>query len=206
MRIIDITPVLSSETAVWEGDTPFRTEKIRSTEEGDNWNLGTVHMSLHTGAHADAFRHFLPGFPGIDQMPLENYVGPVYVFSRPGNQPIQADELESVLRRSPCRLLLRTNPHRVFTSVPAEFAHFTVEAARLLADSGLRLVGIDSPSVDAATSDSLPVHHILGEAGISLLENLDLANVEDGFYELIALPLKIAGGDASPVRAVLRCD
>jgi len=203
-RIIDITPLVHPGMAVWDGDTPFQINKVLEMEKGDPWNSGSIQMSLHTGAHADAPWHFLPDRERISDVPLENYLGPVMVYTHLGVSEIKDVNLKNALVKEPERLLLRTSPKRDFDQIPEEFAYFSESAARLLADSGLKLVGIDTPSVDSPTAKVLTVHNVFGNAGIALLENLNLSEVDDGFYELIALPLKIEKADASPVRAVLR--
>ena len=203
-NIIDITPALHAGIGVWEGDTPFQLGMTLDREKGAPWTCGSVHMSLHTGAHADAPWHYLPEGQRIHEVSLEKYIGRATVFTIGGGGPIGPKELMPILDFHPERLLIRSDPNRDFGMIPETFSYFTEPAARMLVETKLNLVGIDSPSVDDPALSVLKVHRILGEAGIAILENLDLSKAVDGDYELIALPLKIEMGDASPVRAILR--
>jgi arylformamidase len=202
--IIDITPDLHPGISVWDGDTPFQYKKNLDMEKGDPWDSGSIQMSLHTGVHADAPAHFIPEREGISEVPLENYLGPALVFSQIGKGKISVEDLKPAMQQNPERLLIKTCPGRNFDLIPQEYSFFDESAANLIVKAGLKLIGIDTPSVDNPTAKILKIHRILGNANVSILENLKLTKVNDGFYELIALPLKIVGGDASPVRAVLR--
>jgi arylformamidase len=206
MRIHDISRPIGRGIPVWPGDTPFDFSFIARIAEGSPVNIGRIEMSVHTGAHTDAPRHFEDGAPDIASVPLEPYLGPAVVArvepSARGITPADLpDGLEDALREAP-RLLLRT-----YASRPAAFdehmAHATVELAEWLAARSVVLLGLDSDSMDAFDSKELPAHHRLTAHGISILEGLDLSKVEEGTYELIALPLRIEGADGSPVRAVL---
>lgn len=166
-------------------------------------NLSFVEMSLHTGAHADAFSHVLEEGTPIDKMRLETYLGPASLLTLKGRSTIDAASLEGVLQAAPQRLLVRGNPGIDPDRFPATFAYFEEEAARAICGAGVVLVGTDAPSVDRVDSKALTVHKIFARSGTSILENLNFKDVPDGNYELVALPLKIAGGDAAPVRAIL---
>ena len=201
--LIDISPQVSERIAVWPGDVPFRREVSCSLEKGDNYALSAQHSTLHVGAHADAPSHYAEGAAGIDELALEVFVGPCTLLEvNPAAGEIRPQHLGSE-DLSP-RVLFRTAARRDRTVFPAEFGYLTVELVDTLAERGVVLVGLDSPSVDAFDSEDLPVHHALHRRGIANLESLDLEGVPCGRYELIALPLRLAGRDASPVRAVLR--
>jgi arylformamidase len=130
-------------------------------------------------------------------------MGRARLLNRIGVTQLRVGDLEEALALSPQRLLIRTLKDRNHDRFPCDYGYFSAEAAREVVAAGVRLVGLDSPSVDHPESAELPAHKILGEAGVVILENLELGQVPEGDYELIALPLKIVGGDGSPVRAVL---
>jgi arylformamidase len=207
MRIWDISEPIEPRTAVFPGDTPFSAQWIMHLDRGDSCTVSAVTMSPHCGSHADAPSHFVAGGADIARVPLEPYVGPCRLADVRGEGAppfIALESLEAALHGRVERLLLRTNRSHDHRRFDPGFTALGPAAARRLAAAGLRLVGIDTPSMDTAAAKDLATHRILAEAGIALLENLDLSAPPAGDYELIALPLRIAGGDSSPVRAILR--
>ncbi|MCB9880573.1 MAG: cyclase family protein [Planctomycetes bacterium] len=202
-RIWDISETLGPETATWPGDSPFTRDWIMRIDSGNSCNVSTVHTSVHNGTHGDAPMHFLDDGMSIDRVPLDAYLGRcivVHVEPEGGFVP------ERVVRRlaGEERALFRTNASHDERRFDEEFCAFGEAAARTAVELGLRLVGLDTPSIDHFTSKEMTAHKVLLRGGIAILENLDLSAVPEGHYELIALPLKIAGSDASPIRAVLR--
>lgn len=207
MKIYDISPPLSPKTAGWPGDTPFEQWKLQSFSKGDSFNLGSIRLSLHAGSHMDAPCHYLRDGATIDQIPLERCIGAARLVTLTGEDTISASRLEklSLLQEGfPERLLIRLCPVQDVYQFPSHYSCLSTEAAQLLSESRIQLLGVDTPSVDREDSKELLVHHKLGQAGILILENLLLKGVPDGDYELVALPLKVEGGDGSPVRAILR--
>lgn len=204
MKLYDISSPIQAGIAVWPGDTPYRRDEILKMSAGASVNLSTVHISLHTGTHADAPSHFADGAAAIDAVDLSRYLGPALLVTVAVDGAIRPVDLEDCLARRPERLLVRCNPSIDPNSFPASFVSFSPEAARRAGSMGVRLVGTDAPSVDPFESKDLPAHHAFQSYGTAILENLFLRDVPDGEYELIALPLRIIGGDASPVRALLR--
>lgn len=201
-RIIDISQTLHQGIAVWPGDPPFRTFWIAQMSQGDHCNVGGVTMSLHTGTHADAPRHFHADGPAVDAE-LAPFIGEALLVDCSGARTISETHLDRLPAHIPPRLLLRTascEPDRW----SEDYAYLAPGAAEWLVRRGIVLLGLDTPSVDPHGSTSLDAHRILARGGVSVLENLSLADAAPGTYELIALPLKLAGMDASPVRAVLR--
>lgn len=206
-RIIDISQTLSGDLAVWPGDTPFSPFWVMKMEDGNAVNVGSVTMSLHTGTHADAPKHFRDDGRSPDECELSVYIGRALVVDLTGQaiagSAITATHVATIRDDRPQRVLFKTG-----TSSPGQFSHdfayFAEEAAGALVKRGVHLVGIDTPSVDHPDSKTLGSHHVFDHAGTAILENLVLTDVPAGWYELIALPLKLAGMDASPVRAVLR--
>lgn len=207
MRIWDISEPIEPATATFPGDTPFSQQWVMRQEQGGSCNVSTIRMSVHVGTHTDAPLHFDVAGPDIASVDLSVYVGRCRVVDVAGvDEPprVPAAALTPALLRGVERILLRTRPghdHRVFDP---RFTTLGPEAARALVAAGVRLVGIDTPSMDHADSVDLDAHHVLYAGGVAILENLDLRGVAAGDYELIALPLRIVGGDSSPVRAILR--
>jgi arylformamidase len=149
-------------------------------------------MSAHLGSHADAPCHVFAGSARIGELPLEAYIGPARVVDLPGQGEIGADELpEKSLRVK--RILFRSRGRAFLSSL----------AALRLAERGAILVGTDAPSIDPADAEDLPAHRALLSRGVALLEHLDLDAIEEGAYQLVALPLRFDDLDASPVRSIL---
>jgi len=202
--IYDITPPVSEALAVWPGDTPPRREVLRDMRRGDNLTLSTLHATVHLGAHADAPSHYGADAPSAEFLPLELYLGPcrvVRVTVERGVR-IQPDDLPDDV--APERLLIATGTYPEPIRFNRDFAALSPEAIDMLHGQGVRLVGVDTPSVDLSDSKELPAHQACLRNGMAILEGLVLDGVPEGDYELIALPLKLVGFDASPVRAILR--
>ena len=208
--IIDISPPLTPDIAVWPGDTPLSREVLCTIEGGASVTLSTLRATVHLGAHADGANHYGGGAAGIEAFPLERYLGPCHVVHaraecRPGGVRVGIADLALDLDalRHP-RVLIHTGTFPDFSSWNSDFAGLDPELVDALADRGVTLVGTDTPSVDVQESKDLPAHKRFLARGVSILEGLRLAHVAPGEYELIALPLALVGFDASPVRAVLR--
>jgi len=172
--------------------------------EGSTVNVSQFSMSTHNGTHADAPFHYDNNAASIDQIPVERYLGPAKVVSLPGRAVIGVCDIASLNLVGVERLLIRTLSCPDSDYFNRTFTYFDSEAIRVLATLGVRLIGTDAHSVDALDSKALPAHTACLAADILILENLRMAHVPDGDYELIALPLKLIGADGSPVRAVLR--
>ncbi|MGC4045404.1 MAG: cyclase family protein [Armatimonas sp.] len=197
MELIDISRPLQNGMPVWPGDTEYQ---LTQTAWG-NITVGAATLSLHSGTHVDAPSHFRPGDRTIDTIPLGLYIGECVVVDVRFCDVIGPEMFSAVL---PPRVLFRTDAWPEGAPFPESVPTLSNAAIRWLHRSGVWLVGVDVPSVDAIDSKDLPIHHALAASGIHILESLDLSQVAPGNYELIALPLPIIGGDASPVRAVLR--
>jgi arylformamidase len=201
--IYDITPPITPRLQVWPGDTPPAREVLLDMKRGDNITLSTLHATVHLGAHADAPSHYGADAPAIDARSLDYYLGPCQVVRvRVGRGERIAPRM--VLAVSAPRVLLATGTYPDPERFNTDFAALSPELVEALHGQGVRLVGIDTPSVDLFDSKDLPAHRTFLRLDMAILEGLALADVPEGLYELIALPLKLAGFDASPVRAVLR--
>lgn len=205
-RFYDITRTISPALAVWPGDTPFSATHQLRIADGAAVNLTTLTLSAHTGSHADAPYHYVEGDLHPADLPLAPYLGPAHVITlqRRTGAIVPEDLVEHDLSGLQ-RLLIHTWVSDLPDDRwPPDFPYPTVALIDWLADRGVVLLGLDCPSVDSFDSQDLPAHHRLRERGLLNLESLCLAGVPDGVYELIALPLKLAGVCGSPVRAILR--
>ncbi len=211
--LIDISVPLSPFTPVWPGDTAFSCGWSCRRESGDSINLGTITTSAHVGTHADAPVHVESAWGASESLPPSVFVGPVLVLALPSSHDISVDVNADMLQEmwsalvgdQPfTRVLLRTGYSITGGSFPNDWPVLTADAVQWLLDRGVRLVGMDAPSVDRRTSKELPIHHALFAGDAYNLENLALDHVAPGVYELLAQPVAIHGADAAPVRAMLR--
>ena len=200
----DISPPIAAETPAFPGDVTYSQTWTARLGPGCPINLSAITMSPHLGAHADAPLHYGEGAATIGSLDLEPYLGPCRVIHAIDRGPlIRPEHLAHAAAGLPPRVLVRTCTVAP-TAWSAVFSAFAPETITWFAGLGVRLVGIDSQSVDPADSKTLDSHHQLLAHDVRVLENLVLDAVPAGDYELIALPLKLVGADASPVRAVLR--
>lgn len=202
-RIRDISQRLHPGLPVWPGDTPFRQTGTWQMEGGSPVNVSALTLSTHSGAHADAPLHYAAGAPDIASVDLAPYLGECLVVDARGAGALIGPEHLPGLAGA-ARVLFRTFarfPHEAWPAATTAIAPETIDA---LAAQGVRLVGLDGPSLDPQDSKTMDAHRAVLRHDMRVLEGLVLDDVPPGRYELIALPLAIVGGDASPVRAVLR--
>lgn len=203
-RLWDISSPIGPDSPLFPGDTPYSQHWTAQIGPGCPVNLSAIGLSPHIGAHADAPLHYATDAPSVDQLDLAPYLGPCRVIHALDCGPlVRPDHLAHATEGLPPRVLVRTC-ERAPRTWSAQFSAFAPDTLDWLAGFGVRLVGIDSQSVDPADSKTLPSHQRLLALDLRVLENLVLDQVPPGDYELIALPLKLIGADASPVRAVLR--
>ena len=205
MVIFDISRKLKNGMPIWPGDTPFQYEITSITENGLTVNVGSLHLSAHSGTHVDAPFHFDSNGKKIMDLDLGIYVGPARVIDMTNRERIGVIDLENIDIDGVERILFKTLAWKNPEEFPEQIPHIEPDIAPFLASKGVRLLGLDVPSVDPIGSEALPAHQSLNENGIHILESLMLDEVEPGDYELIALPLPLVQGDGSPVRAILRC-
>jgi arylformamidase len=216
MKIFDISRTLSNDLAPWPGDTPFHFELKWKMAEGATVNVGAIKMGVHNGTHADATFHFDPSGKTIEATPLDVCLGDAVVIDltgpfrkatsgRDATREIKVTDLEpfSALIEQAGRLLLKTGVWQDSKVFPDWIPVIAADVPEWLRERKVRLIGLDLPSVDAIEAKKLVNHHALAAAGVAIVESLDLSEVGAGLYHFSALPLKIAGGDAGPVRAVL---
>jgi arylformamidase len=209
-KIWDISRPLIKDLAPWPGDTPFRYELTWRLSQTCSVNVGALNMSTHNGTHADAPFHFDGEGATIDSVPLQNYIGPAVVIDLAGRfsrtEPsIAIADLEHARPQiaETRRLLLKTNCFPDPTRFPDWIPVLKLEAIHWLSELRVVLLGVDVPSVDPIETKVLANHHALAAGKTAIVESLNLSEIEAGVYQFAALPLKIIGGDAAPVRALL---
>lgn len=209
MRLIDISAPLSPALPIYDGDPPTLVEPWARMAGGALADVTRLQLGTHTGTHVDAPAHFLPGGGTMDELDLSACIGPAEVIDLTslGARAIGPSDFESLMGRSCRRILFKTRNSELWERPRPQdrFAALTEESASLLVRRAARLVGIDYLSV-APAADPAPVHRLLLAAGIVILEGLDLRAAPAGRHTLICLPLRIAGAEAAPARAVLVSD
>lgn len=204
---LDISVPVRAAMPLFPGDPPVRSELVTSIARGDVCNVTRLDMGAHTGTHIDAPVHFLDGGPGAESIPLDAVIGPAYVVDAlSATGPIDSATLERMaIPDGETRVLFKTTNSELWNE--PTFSHRSIalaeDAARVLAERGARLVGVDYLSV-APFGDPVPTHRALLEAGVVILEGIDLRAVQPGFHELLCLPLRLVGCDGAPCRALLR--
>jgi arylformamidase len=201
--LIDISRPLAAGTACWPGDVPFSFRLGWKIADGASVNVGAVETSVHTATHCDAPFHYDDAGAAVDALPPGVFVGPAWVVDVRGAFDWRAALAGLDFRDTP-RVLFRTGGWPDTGRFPDAVPTMAPDLPDGLGERGVKLIGVDVPSVDPLDSTTLDVHHALGRNRIAILEGLWLEDVPAGRYELIALPLRIVGADGSPVRAVLR--
>ena len=208
MKIFDISRPLFNGLAPWPGDTAFHFELKWKMAEGATVNVGAVTMGVHNGSHADAPFHFENGANTIDHMPLETYFGDAMVvdltnrFENGERREITIADL-GPMADSTSRVLLKTGVWKDSKNFPDWIPVIARDVPKWLEARKVKLLGLDLPSVDPIEAKVLVNHHALAAANIAIVESLDLSEIAAGLYHFSALPLRINGGDAAPVRAIL---
>jgi arylformamidase len=214
--IYDISVSISNTLVTWPGDPGIRVERSLDLHCGDPATVSMLHMGSHTGTHVDAFSHFKTNGQSLDQLDLSVYIGRALVVEIEDPHAVTLGELQ----RNPHFLDIRKAERILFKTINSErdwarqafnegFCHLNPHAADFLIELGVKLVGIDYLSVESYRAKELydedaPTHHRLMDAGVYIVEGLNLKNIKPGWYELICLPLKISDGDGAPARVVLR--
>lgn len=199
MEIFDISRTLHEGMDVWPGDPEFRLRSVLRIRDGEAANVSELRTSSHAGTHIDAPLHLDDSGKDAAGLPLYPFVGPVRLARIDVRETIRASDLSTLDWRGVERILFNTQR----SDGKAEFSFLDQEAAEFLAQKGMLLVGTDAPSIESEESRDLSVHRVLLSRGIAILEGARLQGIPPGDYTLVALPLKIARADGSPVRAIL---
>jgi len=203
--VYDVTVPLVPGLPVYPGDPPFEIEPLQRLGSAP-FSLSRLSLATHTGTHVDAPAHFLPGGATIDSLPLEILLGKARVVEIAARERIDRADLEPRDLRDDLRILLKTrmSGQMLKSGFQEDHLYLSGDAAAYLAQAGLKLVGFDYLSVDRYGAPDYPAHHALLEAGVVIVEGLDLSEVEPGEYDMACLPLRVAGGDGAPARVILR--
>ncbi|MDP9176456.1 MAG: cyclase family protein [Gemmatimonadota bacterium] len=206
MRLRDISIPLANGTPEWPGDTPFSCGWSATLAQGSSVNVSTYTTSPHVGTHADAPLHVRTGWSGSHELPLEAFFGLAAVVDVTSlNEEIEIGAINAAVGTGRVeRVLLKTGSTIGSGGFPESWPRLSEACARALLGRGLRLLGVDAPSVDERHSKSLPVHKMIFSGNGCILENLDLRRITPGYYELMAFPIKMMSLDAAPVRAILK--
>ncbi len=207
MRIHDVSVGISSSLPIWPGNPGIELERVQNMDKGDHANVSRLSLGAHTGTHVDAPVHFVNGAAGVDTLPLEVLVGPALVIHLPAATAVTATELAGAqVPDGTLRLLIKTHNSTYWanhdTAFHPEFAGVTVDGAQWLVAHHVALVGVDYLSV-APWKQGTPTHRTLLEAGVVIVEGLNLSAIEPGRYDFTCLPLKLVGSDGAPARAIL---
>jgi arylformamidase len=205
MKIYDVSVPVSPGMHVYPGDPKVSVEMTAEISKGDVANVSFLKFGTHTGTHIDAPSHFIDGTMTVDQIPLNLLIGRARVVEI-SSVAITREALEEVDMAEDARVLFKTRNSYLWREPEfvRDFVHLTKDAAELLVENGIKVVGIDYLSVEKYNFESPEVHRILLGSGAVIIEGLNLSEVEPGDYELICLPMKIEGGDGAPARVVLR--
>jgi arylformamidase len=208
-RIYDVSLPIFAGMVKWPDNPDITIEAARSIARGDSANVSDVHLGSHTGTHVDAPVHFIPGARGVDQIPVDLLVGPARVLGlEEVERVITADQLAQAAGPTPApRLLFKTRNSRQWaagaTVFDRDYVHLDLSAADWLVQHKVRVAGTDYLSIEGYKVPGAPVHHRLLEAGLLIIEGLNLSRVPPGDYELVCGPLKIRDGDGAPARVLL---
>jgi arylformamidase len=204
---IDISIPLKSGMVRWPGDPEVRIDRVLDVERGDPCSLSSIAIGSHTGTHMDPPYHYVKGGTRLDAMPFDATIGPARVIDIHDRESVKPAELERHGLARGDRILFKTRNSARCWDTDAfieDFVYISLEGARYLVERGIRTVGVDYLSVGGYRTDGDAVHHVLLEAGIWLIEGLNLSAVQPGAYELVCLPIRIQDADGAPSRAVLR--
>ena len=208
-RILDISVPVENGMVTWPGDPGVEITRRLDLTCGDAATVSALALGAHTGTHVDSFSHFKQGGQALSDMDLGVYIGKALVINIENPVAVTVDELEKHASdiKSAERVLFKTkNSNKLWSreKFDEDFCHIAPDAAKWLANAGIKLVGIDYLSVESFKSEGAPTHHALMDAGIYIVEGLYLNGVDAGWYEMICLPLNITGGDGAPARVILK--
>jgi arylformamidase len=206
MRLYDATLPIHEAMVTFPGDPPFQTKPFFQRRKGDPFDLALLSMGTHLGTHLDPPAHYLDGGSTVDELPLEALVGPGMVLNMTGRPSVDRKALEESQMGDHVRILLKTDnsPRVREPSFHEDYVHLTEDGARYLVEREICLVGIDYLSIERYKNPGAPVHHLLLEAGVVVVEGVNLLDITPGPYEIFCLPLRIKGADGAPARVILR--
>jgi arylformamidase len=206
MRFIDISVPLDATLPTYPGNTAVRLEAVKRVARGDSSNVSTLYMSAHAGTHVDAPRHFFDDGPGAEALSLELLCGRTRVIELTSRTAVTAADLAKLDLTEDVRVLIKTHNSRLWgdPTFHTDYVGISESAAKHLVGHGVKVVGVDYLSVEPFKTPGAPTHHVLLGAGAIVIEGLNLRDVEPGIYDMLCLPLLLAGSDGAPARVVLR--
>lgn len=208
MKLYDISLPISSDLPVWPGDPPVSFTPARSISDGDQCNVTKIQMGVHTGTHIDAPYHFFEDGARTESIPMETFIGPCLVVDLDADDLIEKKDFLNYDIKGHSRVLIKTrNSDNWARNDPAfikKYVALGIDAARYLVENDIVLVGIDYLSIESFGSDGNPVHKLLLQNNITILEGLNLSGIKAGTYELLCMPLKLQGCEGAPSRVLLR--
>ena len=206
MPLLDVSLPLDARLPIWPSNPSFDLTPVKQIAAGASSNVSRLTLGTHTGTHIDAPRHMIDGAPTLDQVSLDALIGPGRVVAVDAERAIEARHVDGHALQGSTRILFKTR-NSTFWGTPqfrSDFVFLTEEAARMLVDAGVRLVGIDYLSVEEYRKPGAPAHKALLSSGVVIVEGLDLSSAEPGPYEVICLPIHVMGADGAPARVILR--
>ncbi len=208
MTLHDATLPISEGMLTFPGDPPFKIERFLSRQRGDTFDLALMSMATHLGTHVDPPAHYLDGGATVDQIPLEAMIGSGVVLDMRGKARIDREALEKSDLKHHIRVLFKTDnsPKLLLREFCEDYVHLTEDAAKFLVERHVRLVGIDYLSLERYQNQGAPVHRTLLNAGILIVEGINLSEIPNGLCEIYCLPLRIVGADGSPARVIIKRD
>jgi arylformamidase len=205
-RLLDVSVPLAQGMPAYPGNPEFELQPVKRVAQGASSNVSRLVMGTHTGTHVDAPRHFFDDGPGVDRLALDLLIGRARVIGIGRRGGIGAGDLSSAGLREDLRVLLRTPNSALWqgSGFREDYTHLTEDGARYLVNQGVKVVGIDYLSVEQFKKPGAPAHRALLSEGVVIIEGLNLAEAEPGMYDMVCLPLRIAGADGAPARVVLK--
>jgi len=210
-EFIDVSLEIGPRLPVWPGDPAIRIERIKDIKKGDTENVTVLSLGVHAGTHIDAPLHYVGDGPGVSDLKLQTLIGPVFVASVPDEVSVVTNEVLANLRIKDgvSRLLLKTKNSRIWSqpdyrNFDERFVALDSTGSKWLVDKKISLIGIDYLSIQTINDVRSETHKVLLNAGVVIVEGLNLSRVEQGEYEMICLPIKINNSDGAPARVVLR--
>lgn len=208
MKLYDVSLPISNDLPVWPGDSPILLTTTMSISKGDKCNLTKMEMGTHTGTHIDAPSHFIKDGATVDSIPIETLIGPCLVVELNSKELIEGKDFQKYDLNGYSRVLIKTRNSECWAkniaSFDTNYVSLGIHAVQYLIERNIRLIGIDYLSIEAFQSDGSPVHKLLLKNNVTILEGLNLSEVNAGAYELICMPLNLQGCDGAPARVLLR--
>jgi arylformamidase len=204
--LFDVSLSIEPDMVTWPSDPKVEIELYKDLNKGDSSTVSMMKLGSHTGTHIDAPLHMIKGGKSVDELDLELLYGKVLVVEIKDKKSIKRKEIEAIDLNGISRIIFKTRNSEIFPKgkFDEEFVYLEPETAEYLVENGTRLVGVDAPSIDGYKCKDHPTHQVLMANSVVIIELLDLSRVKNGMFRLIALPLKIKGGDGAPARVVLK--